>query len=119
MSGTASSGAPPVAPGSTPAVTFHSIPDPPRSGENTFEVTVKTPVGAPIDDADVSVILFMPPMPSMSMPAMRQQFALSRAAPGTYRGPAGVASSGQWQVTVAVTRNGQKIASLQTTAVVR
>jgi len=55
----------------------------------------------------------------MSMPAMRQQFALPRAAPGTYRGPAGVTSSGQWQVTVAVTRNGQKIASLQTTVVVR
>jgi len=101
----ASGGATPAAPGSALGVTFHSSPDPPRSGENTFEVTVKTPAGAPVDDADVSVILFMPAMPSMSMPAMRQQFALPRAAPGTYRGPAGVTSSGQWQVTVAVTSN--------------
>ena len=115
----ASGGATPAAPGSALGVTFHSIPDPPRSGENTFEVTVKRPAGAPVDDADVSVILFMPAMPSMSMPAMRQQFALPRAAPGTYRGPAKVEGSGQWQVTVAVTREGQKIASLQTTVVVR
>jgi Cu(I)/Ag(I) efflux system membrane fusion protein/cobalt-zinc-cadmium efflux system membrane fusion protein len=114
----APSGTPPV-PGSVPAVTFHSIPDPPRSGENMFEVTVKTPAGAPVDDAEVGVIFFMPAMPSMSMPAMRQQFALPRAAAGTYRGPASVAGSGRWQVTVAVTRSGQKLASLQTTVVVQ
>jgi Cu(I)/Ag(I) efflux system membrane fusion protein/cobalt-zinc-cadmium efflux system membrane fusion protein len=119
--GTPQSGnAPEPSAGSVPAVTFHSVPDPPRTGENIFEVTVKTPAGAPMDDLEVSVILFMPAMPAMSMPAMRQQFALLRAAsPGTYRGPASISGGGQRQLTVAVTRSGQKVASLQTTVVVR
>jgi RND family efflux transporter MFP subunit len=117
---TPESGTAPASPtANAAAVTFHSIPDPPRTGENMFEVTVKTPAGAPIDDVEVGVILFMPAMPSMSMPAMRLQFTLPRVAPGTYRGPAGISGGGRWQLTVAVTRSGQKFASLQTTVVVR
>src|SRR6266853_642054 len=44
---------------------------PAKTGENTFEVLVKDAAGKPVTDADVSVGLFMPAMPAMKMPEMR------------------------------------------------
>src|SRR5207244_9703585 len=52
-------------------ITFHSVPDPPKTGENQFEVVVKGPAGKAIDDAQVDVEFFMAAMPTMNMPTMR------------------------------------------------
>ena len=111
----------PAAQAQTPAgpeITFSSRPDPPRTGENTFEVTVKDAQGQPISDATVEVNFFMPAMPTMGMPAMRSRAALAHAGDGTYRGT-GEVSSGRWDVTVAVIRAGQRVGTKTTAIVVR
>src|SRR2546428_7553977 len=64
-------------------ITFHSVPDPPKVGENQFEVMVKDPTGKPVDGADVSIQFFMAAMPTMNMPAMRNEVKLSPAGGGT------------------------------------
>jgi len=64
----------PAAPAGPPlAITFRAQPDPPKTGDNTFEVKVVDPSGKPVTDADVAVQLFMPAMPTMNMPAMRNE----------------------------------------------
>lgn len=106
----------------TPArldIVFRSQPDPPRVGENTFEVTVKDAQGQPVTDASVAVTFFMPAMPSMGMPAMRSSAALSHTAGGTYRGTGQVASAGRWDVTVTVSRGGQRVGSRRIAVVVQ
>ena len=67
-------------------ITFRTIPDPPKLGENQFEVSVKDPAGKPVEDAQVEVQFFMAAMPTMNMPAMRNVVKLSPAGGGTYRG---------------------------------
>jgi Cu(I)/Ag(I) efflux system membrane fusion protein/cobalt-zinc-cadmium efflux system membrane fusion protein len=94
-------------------ITFRSQPDPPRTGENRFEVTVRDGSGQPISDAEVTVTFFMPAMPSMSMPAMRNSTTLPAAGDGVYRGTGQVVMAGRWDVTVAVTRGGQRLGSRQ------
>ena len=101
------------------AIGFRSLADPPKTGENIFEVTVKDPAGQPVADADVTVQLFMPAMPTMNMPAMRSEAKLAPAGGGLYRGPGQVAMSGRWEVTVAVSRAGRRIASRQFALIVR
>ncbi len=90
-------------------ITFRSEPDPPRPFENTFAVTVTDAEGRPVTDAQVTVLLFMPAMPSMAMPAMRSNFDLPHAAGGAYRGVGDVPMAGRWDVTVTVSRAGQRI----------
>ncbi len=92
-------------------ITFRSQPDPPRMGDNAFAVIVKDPQGVPVTDAVVEVIFFMPAMPSMGMPAMRSAAALPHAGAGEYRGPGQLLSGGRWDVTVTVTRAGQRVGS--------
>jgi RND family efflux transporter MFP subunit len=94
-------------------ITFRSQPDPPRAGENRFEVTVRDGSGQPIGDAEVTVTFFMPAMPSMSMPAMRTATTLQAAGDGVYRGTGQVVMAGRWDVTIAVTRGGQRLGSRQ------
>ena len=94
-------------------ITFRSLTDPPQTGDNVFEVTVKTPEGQPVADADVSVQLFMPAMPTMNMPAMRNETKLAPVGGGVYRGPGQVMMAGRWDVTVNVARGGQRIGSKQ------
>ena len=116
-----SAGQPPAAQAPAPAglgITFSSRPDPPRTGENTFAVTVKDAQGQPVIDAAVEVNFFMPAMPTMGMPAMRSRAALSHAGDGTYRGT-GEVSSGRWDVTVSVSRAGQRAGTKTTAIVVR
>ena len=91
------------------AIEFHSRPDPPASGDNAFEVTVKEPDGTPITDATVAVAFSMPAMPSMNMPAMRSDAVLTHAGDGTYRGVGQLAMGGTWNVLVTVTRAEQRI----------
>jgi RND family efflux transporter MFP subunit len=94
-------------------ISFRPQPDPPRTGESTFEVTVKDAAGQPVTDADVSVVLFMPAMPTMNMPAMRNETKLAQAGAGVYRGPGQVVMAGRWEVTVTVSRGGQRLGTRQ------
>jgi len=110
-----SGGAAPAEAATAPAIdiVFHSQPDPPRTGESTFEVAVKDSAGRPVTDANVSVLQFMPAMPTMNMPAMRNETKLPHAGNGTYRGPAQVLMAGRWDVTVTVTKDGRQIGRKQ------
>ncbi len=90
-------------------ISFKTLPDPPRSGANVVEVTVKSINGAPIKDASVEVRFFMAAMPSMSMPEMQSVFHAGHIADGVYRGQGNLVMGGSWQVTVTVTRNGARL----------
>ena len=98
---------------------FSSQPDPPRTGENTFEVTVRDVQGRPVTDATVEVGVFMPAMPSMGMPAMRSRAALSHTGSGTYRGTGDISTAGRWSVTVTVSRAGKRVGTKTTAMVVQ
>jgi RND family efflux transporter MFP subunit len=100
-------------------ISFQSDPDPPRSGENTLEVRVLDPTGQPVTDADVTVIFFMAPMPTMNMPAMQSDAALSHQGAGVYQGEGEVMMAGRWDVTVQVSRAGQPLDSHVFTVVAR
>ena len=90
-------------------VEFRTDPDPPSHGDNLFVAVVRDAKGAPIIDAEVSVRLYMAPMPSMNMPAMRSEAVLLGGGSGEYRGHANVSMAGRWDVTVTVTRGGQRL----------
>jgi len=100
-------------------IAFRITPDPPKTGDNQMEVLVKEANGKPLDGADVSVQFFMPAMPTMNMPAMRNETKLAPAGDGVYRGPGQVMMAGQWQATVTVTRGGQRLGSKQLPIVAR
>lgn len=100
-------------------ITFRSVPDPPKTGENQFEVTVADARGTPVPDAEVSVQFFMPAMPTMNMPAMRNEVKLPPAGSGVYRGTGQVMMAGRWDATVAVTKAGQRLGSTQLVVVAR
>jgi RND family efflux transporter MFP subunit len=108
---------PTAAPGAATAtgaqITFRTLPDPPKTGDNQLEATVKDASGKPIDDADVSVQFFMPAMPTMNMPAMRSEARLSPAGGGVYRGTGQVLMAGRWDATVTVMRGGQRLGTKQ------
>jgi hypothetical protein len=89
-------------------ITLATQPDPPKMGETTFEAMVMMG-GQPVTDADVSVELFMPAMPSMNMPEMRNSVALKHEGGGRYRGTGNVMMAGSWDATVSVTRGGQDL----------
>jgi hypothetical protein len=94
-------------------VTLRTEPDPPHAGENTFVVGLKDSDGQAIADADVSVVLFMPPMPTMNMPAARSDATLVAVGNGLYRGTAQVMIPGRWTVTVNVARAGKPLGARQ------
>ena len=100
-------------------IAFHTSPDPARTGDNQFEAVIKDGSGKPIDDADVSVQLFMPAMPTMSMPAMRNETKLSPVGGGVYRGTGQVMMAGRWDGTVTVARGGQRLGTKQLPVVAR
>ena len=100
-------------------ISFRSDPDPPRSGENTLEVAVLDPAGQPVTDADVSVVFYVAPMPTMNMPAMRTDAALAHQGAGVYRGEGEVVMVGRWDVTVQVSRDGQLLDGRVFTVVAR
>jgi Cu(I)/Ag(I) efflux system membrane fusion protein/cobalt-zinc-cadmium efflux system membrane fusion protein len=100
-------------------ITFQTQPDPPRTGDNILEVSVTDASGQPISDADVSVTFFMAAMPTMNMPAMRNEAQLPSVGGGVYRGPGQVMMGGRWDVTVNVSKDGQRLGSSQFTVVAR
>lgn len=87
-----------------------------KGGEqNTFQATLIDAGGKPISDAQVTVTLVMPAMPSMNMPEMRNSFALTwSAGQQAYAGKGNVPMSGSWNTTVEASRNGAVIASART-----
>ena len=91
------------------AIEFHSQPDPPTSGDNTIEVTVRQPDGTAITDAAVTAVFSMPAMPAMNMPAMRSEAKLSHVEGGFYRGMGLLSMAGTWNVTVTATRDGEPV----------
>jgi Cu(I)/Ag(I) efflux system membrane fusion protein len=94
-------------------ITFRTVPDPPKTGDNQFEATVKDASGQPVDDAEVSVQFFMPAMPTMNMPAMKSEAKLAPAGGGVYRGNGQVMMAGRWDATVTVVRGGQRLGTKQ------
>jgi RND family efflux transporter MFP subunit len=100
-------------------ITFRTVPDPPKTGENQLEATVKDAAGKPIDDAEVNVQFYMPAMPTMNMPAMRSEAKLSPAGGGVYRGTGQVMMAGRWDTTITVTRGGQRLGTKQLRVVAR
>jgi RND family efflux transporter MFP subunit len=89
------------------SIELRTDPDPPRAGATAIEVTVGEDDRQAVEDATVSVLLFMPAMPSMDMPAMKSTAELSHVGGGTYRGTADVLMNGRWEVTVTVVRGGR------------
>jgi membrane fusion protein, copper/silver efflux system len=109
----------PAASGSAVDIAFRPATDPPKTGDNTFEVVVKDASGQPVTDADVSVQQFMPAMPTMNMPAMRNETKLPPTGGGVYRGQGQVMMAGRWDVTVTVSKGGQQLGRKQFAMVAR
>jgi membrane fusion protein, copper/silver efflux system len=103
----------PTAAGPALDITFRTNPDPPKTGDSEFEVAVKGADGQPVVDADVAVQMFMPAMPTMNMPAMRNETKLSHVGGGVYRGMGQVLMAGHWDVTVVVSKGGQQLGRRQ------
>lgn len=91
------------------AITFQTKPAPPVAGDNDFEVTLKDPAGKAVTDAEVSLAFYMPPMPSMNMPAMRNTVKLTSAGDGMYQGAGTIGMPGDWDVTITAMRKGQTL----------
>ncbi len=100
-------------------VTFRTEPDPPHTGENTLVVGLKDTSGQPIPDAEVKVVLVMPPMPAMNMPAVRSEVTLVAGGGGVYRGTAELMIPGRWTVSVNVARAGKPMGARQFAAVAK
>jgi hypothetical protein len=90
-------------------ITFTSKPSPPKSGENTFEVTVKDASGKPVTDAEVSAMFYMAAMGAM--PEMKNTVTLKHQKEGRYVGTGQVMMAGKWDVTVSVKRAEKEIGS--------
>jgi len=83
--------------------------------ENAFQVALTDASGKPVSDAQVTVTLVMPAMPSMNMPEMRNSFALTwSGGQQLYAGKGNVPMSGSWSATVEARKNGSVIASART-----
>ena len=100
-------------------ITFRTVPEPAKTGDNQLEATVKDAAGKPIDDAEVTVQFFMPAMPTMNMPAMKSEAKLTPAGSGVYRGSGQVMMAGRWDATVTVVRGGQRLGTKQLPVVAR
>ncbi|HLG54258.1 MAG TPA: FixH family protein [Vicinamibacterales bacterium] len=97
-------------------ITFRTVPAAPRAAAaNQFEVTVKDRQGKPVDGAEVSVALYMPAMPAMKMPEMRNEVKLKGTGNGRYVGAGQVMMAGAWTVTVSVKQNGKEIGQQKVT----
>jgi nitrogen fixation protein FixH len=97
-------------------ITFRTVPATLRgAAENQFEVTVKDRQGKPVDGAEVSVALYMPAMPAMKMPEMRNEVQLKGTGNGRYAGAGQVMMAGAWVVTVSVKQDGKEIGQRQVT----
>jgi membrane fusion protein, copper/silver efflux system len=98
----------------TAKITFAVEPNPPKgAADNMFHVSVVDAAGKVVPDAEVTVTLVMPAMPSMSMPEMRNSFRVPFVQ-GMYMGKGNIGMAGSWSVLVEANRNGQVIATYRT-----
>ncbi|MEO6081012.1 MAG: FixH family protein [Steroidobacteraceae bacterium] len=100
------------------SISFKVDPDPPRAGENKLEVSLKQ-AGAPVADATVTAVFYMPAMPSMNMPEMRSSFPLISVGDGIYRGNGNLIMSGTWNVTVTASREAGQLGSSKYTVIAK
>jgi Cu(I)/Ag(I) efflux system membrane fusion protein/cobalt-zinc-cadmium efflux system membrane fusion protein len=105
----------PAAPAVHISINLSTKPNPPKTGANTAHVRLTDDHGQPVTDAEASVVLFMPAMPEMGMAAMRSEARLASKGNGDYEGPFTLDSGGTYQVTITVRRDGQTVATRQTT----
>jgi hypothetical protein len=100
----------------TGKIEFHSDPNPMKSGEdNNFQVKVVGPDGKPVTDANVTLALIMPAMPSMGMPEMKNSIALPWTADhALYMGKGQPGMAGTWTVIVEARKNNSVVATLHT-----
>ena len=96
-----------AAPAAAVVFTMRTEPAPPRNGKNDFEVTLKDAEGKPIADAAMSLAFYMPAMPAMKTHAAQ----LTSAGNGVYKGTGTVGMSGEWDVTITASRQGQTLAT--------
>ncbi len=94
-------------------IDLNTEPSPPRKGVNTVRVRVTGADGKPVTGAQVTATFFLPAMPAMGMGAMRAAATLADRGQGIYSGSLQLSSGGTWQVTVAVARGGQTVATKQ------
>lgn len=112
-------GRPARAPGAAPSgvpqlqIDFRTQPEPPRTGKNTVSVRVRDSAGKAVDNAKVTVVFFMPAMPSMGMSASRSEATLDFAGAGEYRGEIQLQTTGAWQVTVRVEKDQKTLGTAQ------
>ncbi|MGH9574021.1 MAG: efflux RND transporter periplasmic adaptor subunit [Candidatus Acidiferrales bacterium] len=99
-------------------VELTSDPTPPHKGTNAFRVKITDANGSAITGAQVNVTFFMPAMLAMGMAAMRTSIDLSEIGKGIYERSGQLRSGGTWQVAIVAKKNGQTIASKQTTVTV-
>lgn len=98
-----------VAQTSAASLTLTTRPSPLGLGQNLFEVIVKDAKGQPVTNADVSLLLLMPADPKTKHPEMRTEGKLNNIGAGKYNGIAIVTMAGEWDVTVAASRNGKEL----------
>ncbi|MFP5230833.1 MAG: FixH family protein [Acidobacteriota bacterium] len=92
---------------------FSTDPSPVHKGMNTVHVRLSGSDGKPPTGVQVTATFFMPAMPAMGMGAMRAAAQLTDQGNGIFAGPVQLGAGGTWQVTVAVVRNGQTLATKQ------
>jgi YtkA-like len=105
--------------GSGLIITLQTEPDPPHSGDNVISVTVKQQDGAPLTNATVAAVFYMPAMPSMGMPEMRSAVPLTHQSDGRYVGTGNLVMSGTWNTTVTVARRAESLGSGKFTIIAR
>jgi len=85
----------------------------PHKGSNTVHVKLVDADGKPVAGARVAATFYMPAMPAMGMAAMHTSATLAEKSQGIYEGSLQLDAGGTWQVTIAVQRAGQTIATKQ------
>jgi hypothetical protein len=97
-------------------IEFHANPDPLKAGEdNSFQVRITGSDGKSVTDANVTLTLTMPAMPSMGMSEMKSTIALPwSAGQAMYIGKGHPGTAGSWIAIVEARRNNSAIATLRT-----
>ena len=95
------------------SIEFSSNPNPPRKGENVFDVRLTDAKGTPVSGAKVTATFYMAAMPAMGMSAMQSSVTFTDKGNGVYESTGTLGSGGTWQVTVHAQKNGETIATKQ------
>lgn len=95
------------------SIEFSSSPNPPRKGENVFDVRLTDAKGTPVSGAKVTATFYMAAMPAMGMAAMQSSVTFTDKGNGLYEGTGTLGSGGTWQATVQAQKNGETVATRQ------